>query len=228
MLRIWLVQATTMPDLRLAILQRLTAWKKNEDTTPPTYAWPGVNDLVTAQDLVGWRAFLEGCVLQAWAAKQQDYYDWLERKNTGRRWVETLIKRLWQISWDVWEHRRGELKNPLSPALLREHARLDALLAPEYDDIRSLAKKTAAGFTGPKKSYSPKPLNTNYNGWNPFPSQDNGIPVDTGTISMMNVLLCADICTHKPTVNIRPYPTKPAALAIASSLFTVLSRPPKS
>ena len=151
MLRTWLVQANTMPALRLTILQRIKAWKNNEDTTPPTYAWPGVNDLVTAQDLVGWRAFLEGCVLQAWAAKQQEYYDWLEKKNTGRRWVETLIKRLWQISWDMWEHRRGELKNPSSPALLREHARLDALIAPEYEDIRRLAKKDRRWFRRPKE-----------------------------------------------------------------------------
>ena len=110
-----------------------------------------MNDLVTAQDLIGWRAFLEGCVLQTWTVKQQEYYDWLEKKNTGQRWVETLIKRLWQVSWDMWEHRRGELKNPSSPALLREHARLDALITPEYDDIRQLAKKDRRWFRRPKE-----------------------------------------------------------------------------
>jgi hypothetical protein len=80
LLCLWLIQAATMPALRIAILQRLTAWKKHEDPQPPMYAWPGVNAPITQQDLLGWRAFLEGCVLQAWAAKQQDYYDWLERK----------------------------------------------------------------------------------------------------------------------------------------------------
>ena len=151
MLREWLIQAATMPALRLAILQRLHAWKNNDATCPPQYAWPGVNDIVTAQDLLGWRAFLEGCILQAWAAKQQEYYDWLERKNTGRRWVTTLIKRLWQISWDMWEHRKGALNNPLSPALLREHARLDTLIALEFDDIRRLFKKDRRWFRRPKE-----------------------------------------------------------------------------
>ncbi len=121
MLRSWLLETSTMPDLRIAILQRLSAWKNNDGIRPPTYAWPGVNDLVNEQDLLGWRAFLEGCLLQAWAAKQQEYYDWLERKNTGRRWVTTLIKRLWQISWDMWEHRKGELKNHVSYTHLRAH-----------------------------------------------------------------------------------------------------------
>jgi hypothetical protein len=151
LLRLWLIQAKTMPALQQAILQRLHAWKHQDAPRPPNYAWPGVNAIVTQQDLIGWRAFLEGCVLQAWAAKQQEYYDWLERKNTGKRWVTTLIKRLWQISWDMWEHRRGELKSPSSPALLREHARLDARVAVEFDDIRSLIKKDRRWFRRPKE-----------------------------------------------------------------------------
>jgi hypothetical protein len=56
-----------------------------EDPRPPMYGWPGVNDIITQQDLIGWRAFLEGRVLQAWAAKHQEYYDWLERKHTGKQ-----------------------------------------------------------------------------------------------------------------------------------------------
>jgi hypothetical protein len=38
-----------------------------------------VNDLVTKQDTIGWKNFLEGCVLQEWAEKQQEYYVWLQR-----------------------------------------------------------------------------------------------------------------------------------------------------
>jgi hypothetical protein len=140
-LSLWLTKVSTMPDLQHAILHYLSSWHRNDVPTIPQYHWPGVNDLITAQGTIGWRAFLEGCILQAWAAKQQEYYEWLERKNTGRRWVTTLIKRLWQISWDMCKHRKGELKNPLSPALLREHPRLDALIAPEFDDTRLLFKK---------------------------------------------------------------------------------------
>jgi hypothetical protein len=151
MLNRWLIKAMTMPDLRLAILQRLRAWKNLDAYCPPSYAWPGVNALVSTQDLLGWRAFLEGCVLQEWARMQQEYYTWLDKKNTGRRWVTTLIKLLWQISWDMWEHRKGELNSPSSPAFLREHARLDAQIAPEFDDIRSLMRKDRRWFKRPKE-----------------------------------------------------------------------------
>ena len=147
----WMLKSATMPDIRSAILNRLQAWQDEDPTPAPNYHWPGINELITQQHLVGWRAFLEGCVLKDWAAKQQSYYDWLQRKNTGKRWTTTLIKKLWEISWDMWEQRNGELKNPSSPAQLREHARLDALIAPEYTDLLTLAKKDRRWFRRPKE-----------------------------------------------------------------------------
>jgi hypothetical protein len=99
---------------------------------------------------VGWRVFLEGGLLKEWASKQQDYYDWLDKKNTGKRWTTTLIKKLWEISWDMWEHRNGELHNPASPAAFREHARLDALITLEYANIRRLSRKDLRWFRRPQ------------------------------------------------------------------------------
>jgi hypothetical protein len=143
----WLTQALTLPDLQAAILTRLRAWRDQDVNPPePSFHWPGVNNIVLDQDEVGWRAFLEGCVLQAWAAKQQEYYDWLKRRNTGKRWVTTLIKKLWEISWNMWEQRNGELKNPESPASLREHTRLDALITINYNDISTLAIRDRRWF----------------------------------------------------------------------------------
>jgi hypothetical protein len=148
----WLTKALTLPDIQAAIMTRLQSWR-NQDAVlpPPTYNWPGVNDLVKHQDLIGWKNFLEGCVLQAWAAKQQEYYDWLQRQNTGKRWITNLIKKLWEISWNMWEHRNGELTNPASPASLREHARLDAKILHEYEDVSTLYIKDRRWFRRPKE-----------------------------------------------------------------------------
>jgi hypothetical protein len=110
-----------------------------------------VNDLILKQSQIGWRAFLEGGVLKDWAAKQQDYYTWLKKKNTGRRWTTTLIKKLWQISWDMWEQRNGELKNPKSSASLWEHARLDVSITLEYTDLTTLATKDRPWFRRPQE-----------------------------------------------------------------------------
>jgi hypothetical protein len=139
-------KAHTLPNIRNAILSRLSAWHQGNDLLAPSYAWPGVNDIVLLQDSIGWRTFLEGGILHAWAAKQQDYYDWLQKRNTSKRWITTLIKKLWQISWNMWEHRNGELKNPASPASLREHARLDALISAEYTNPLPLYTKDRRWF----------------------------------------------------------------------------------
>jgi hypothetical protein len=150
-LRTWLTQARTMPDLANAIINRLRSWRSQTAPTPPTYNWPGVNDLILAQDSIGWRAFLEGAVLIAWAEKQQEYLVWLKRRNTGKRWVTTLIKKLWEISWDLWEQQNGELTNPASPASLREHARLGALIALDFQDQTTLATRDRRWFRRPKQ-----------------------------------------------------------------------------
>jgi tRNA A37 N6-isopentenylltransferase MiaA len=101
---------------------------------------------------------MEGGILHEWAAKQQEYYDWLQCRNTGKRWLTNLIKKLWEISWNMWEQRNGELKNPASPAALREHARLDAAIAQEYTDTIQLAKRDRRWFCRPKEVLFTEPL----------------------------------------------------------------------
>lgn len=44
-----------------------------------------------------------------WALIQQDYYDLLQSRRSGLRWLSSLIKKLWQVAWDLWEHRNGIL-----------------------------------------------------------------------------------------------------------------------
>jgi hypothetical protein len=140
-----------MPDLQHAILRYLSSWNNSSEPPIPQYHWPGVNDLVKAQSTIGWRSFLEGGVLKEWEAKQSEYYVWLKRRNTGRRWTITLIKKLWEISWDMWQHRNAELTNPQSTASLREHARLDILITNEYNNLLPLATKDRRWFRRPKE-----------------------------------------------------------------------------
>jgi hypothetical protein len=155
----WLTKLLTLPDLWTAILSRLTAWQAQAEVLPlPAYNWPGVNDIVWKQDRVGWRVFLEGGVLQDWAAKQQEYFEWLNKRNTGKRWITTLIKKLWQISWTMWDHRNKESKNPESPDPLQAHNRLDALITQQYKDLSTLATRDRRWFRRPKEVLFTEPI----------------------------------------------------------------------
>jgi hypothetical protein len=95
----WLTKTQTLPEIQQAILSRIQSWRNQDERfIAPNYRWPGLNTLVLAQDTIGWKNFLEGGVLQEWASKQQEYFDWLQRRNTGKRWITQLIKKLWEIS----------------------------------------------------------------------------------------------------------------------------------
>lgn len=131
-LEIWMRRQHTMPDIATAILSRMMQWRNNEPFTPPTYDWPGLNTLVLRQDSIGWQPFIEGCTDIEWEAKQQDYYSWLERRNTGKRWISSLIKKVWSIAWDMWQHRNQVKHAPQSEHFLQAQAALDICLRKEY------------------------------------------------------------------------------------------------
>ena len=56
---------------------------------------------------------------------------------------------MWEISWDMWEQRNGELTNPKSPVSLREHARLDYIIHLEYTDLLTIAIRDRRWFQRP-------------------------------------------------------------------------------
>ena len=154
-----MTRALTLPGIQQVIKSRLkTVRNRTEDLPATYYKWPGLNELVQAQDTLGWRIFLEVGILHEWAAKQQEYYDWIQKRNTGKQWITTLIKKLWEISWNMWEHRNREAKNPTSPAVIREHARIDAIITREYQDPSTLAQRDRRWFRRPKEVLFTEPL----------------------------------------------------------------------
>jgi hypothetical protein len=50
-----------------------------------------------------------------WQDVQQQYYLWLKRRNTGKAWVTALIRKVWEISWTMWDHRNDVRTSTLSP-----------------------------------------------------------------------------------------------------------------
>ena len=101
----WLTSQRTDPDITWQIIQGLTSWQ----TDPKAGAQPSTSLPRSAQEFIGWRPFLEGCISWEWRGQQQRYYETLNSRKTGRRWVTLLIRKLWDVSWDMWEHRNGIL-----------------------------------------------------------------------------------------------------------------------
>ena len=114
----WMTKHHTMPELTVAIIRSLKAWRSppahpiNRSTT----ARYGLQRALLEQDTIGWYSFLMGKVSIRWQAVQQKYFEWLKRRNTGKAWVKALILKVWQISWSMWDHRNDVRLNTTSPS----------------------------------------------------------------------------------------------------------------
>jgi hypothetical protein len=63
---------------------------------------------------------------------QQQYYVWLKCRNTGKAWVKALIQKVWEITWDMWDHRNKVQTKSLSPTSRRIIEALNAQIWDEF------------------------------------------------------------------------------------------------
>ena len=109
-LAVWMKKEKTHPGIRAAIIGYLKAWQA--DGPPPNLVGQQFFDVPVAianQNTIGWQAMMDGSLAQGWQSSQQRYYEYIRSKKTGLRWTSALIRKLWQIAWDMWEHRNGIL-----------------------------------------------------------------------------------------------------------------------
>lgn len=99
------------PDLPEAIITHLNLWRDGKDATDiHTTKWTRLtNQLLQAQCDIGWDLLLLGCCSFKWAEVMELYLKNMGSKTTGIRWVSALIRKLWDTSWDMWDHRNTYL-----------------------------------------------------------------------------------------------------------------------
>ena len=61
------------------------------------------------QKTLGPNAFAEGFLVQQWQQVQGRYLLETQSKRCPSRWTRELIKKLWMVSWDMWDSRNGEI-----------------------------------------------------------------------------------------------------------------------
>jgi len=92
------------PKLIELLLTELQAWRNGEPHTTTL-------QLAQTQLEIGWEAALDGWLSLDWQATQEAY--WLQwcRCKSSKRWTAELIKKLWNVAWDMWEHCNDTLHN---------------------------------------------------------------------------------------------------------------------
>jgi hypothetical protein len=124
-----LTKAKTAPSiirvilLRLAQLHSPTAWRPL-----PTNLPSDVKRAAAEQDTMGWRQFLHGRVSKGWEDAQER---WLvaratKWKRSCARWSTTLLIAVWELSFEMWEHRNRVFHDPTHPWRIAQSKDRDA------------------------------------------------------------------------------------------------------
>ena len=128
----WLYENRTCPDLRKLLQHILYRWKKGLEVTPlRDYDFEACKDVFVSQQQIGWRQLMGGCLSVEWARVQQSYYQWRDIRRTGKRWAISLIRKLWEIAWDLWDDRNDLLHSTPLAADLNGAASLDKAIREE-------------------------------------------------------------------------------------------------
>jgi hypothetical protein len=101
-----------------AILGHLDGWRN--DSTPTTYilqAW--MRPAFIDQDVLGWRNMLEGFLVLTWQDTQRIYFSHIGSARSPKRWTIALIQKLWEVAWNMWEHRNGILHDKEQSIILQ-------------------------------------------------------------------------------------------------------------
>jgi len=149
----WLESVHTANDVIYWIIQRLTEWRSAEPFSRAQSDMPGLLQAINAQDQIGWLAFLEGCIAVEWAGAQDAHFLWLGRRNTGKRWAASLVVKLWEAAWDLWDHRNQVKKHVETAQDVARRAAIMLAICSEHTFGKSgLPRRDWRLFTRPLRS----------------------------------------------------------------------------
>ena len=134
-LELWLVRQHTHPDIRFGVISILRASTRSLPWTPPFSSEPTIRHAFQQQQRLGTDDIMFGWWGNGWAEAQHGYLLSISRRTTGKRWLSRLIKKQWEIAWDLWRHRMEVSATPDSFLLSATHDRLNISIRTLFDQL---------------------------------------------------------------------------------------------
>jgi hypothetical protein len=106
-----LAKRHTHPGLTRFLLSRLLECKTRTPRKARRPMEHDLQELQDAQDDIGWDKFMFGNISVLWQEIQAQYFREKGKQNSDLRWKSALIQKIWQVTWDQWEHRNAILHN---------------------------------------------------------------------------------------------------------------------
>jgi len=95
----WLQSTHMAPEIRKEIINGLRTWQKDE----PMQTTPTTSEAAEEQTKLGWDLALEGCLSRKWHSQQETFWKVFWTRQSSRRWMSELIKKLLGVAWDMWQ-----------------------------------------------------------------------------------------------------------------------------
>lgn len=94
----------TDPAIGRIILLHIQAWRKDM-VVRVDEGERRMCDAVAEQNIIGWRNLMEGLWSKKWRRLQQRYYNKIESRKTGKKWMETISRTIRLAAFKQWDHR---------------------------------------------------------------------------------------------------------------------------
>ncbi len=124
-LKSWLRKQQTSLTLSEAIVASLQAWYME---TPTAVTSPHVTQLEEDQKTIRRDRLIEGWIPVSWRLEQEQFWSHIRTRKSSKRWTSELIKKFWDVAWDLWDQR--------NEALHTEATNRDLLDSQANDQIR--------------------------------------------------------------------------------------------
>jgi len=152
----WFQESNMAHELSEAILWGLHQWRDPQrKVASPT--GPYIMDQV----VIGWDQFLDGWLAKSWWLHQEAAWQGVRSCRSSWWWVAELIKKLWNVSWDMWAHRNGILhQSTLARQDILEKHVTDQICAIYAGKTQALPRDALGFIRKPKDQVLQLPLTT--------------------------------------------------------------------
>jgi len=158
-LKQWLREQGTTSEIRETLLRNLETWASDSQQEPST----PFNPLEVAQTKIGWDRLLDGWLSQYWRNQQEQRWSQVQSRKSSKRWTSALIQKLWDISWDMWEHRNNELHSGGVEQQQILHSAVDDQIQQAYDGgAQQLPRDALHLLNTPKETVLHYPLESKH------------------------------------------------------------------
>ena len=132
-IRKFLIEEETQPDMSRIIMACLTSWSMDTSRYPQRTSNAEIREALDIQDQgIGWTSFFEGCIAMEWTKIQEAYYKRIGSRKSGRRWTIELIKKLFDVAWDLWDHRNDVNNAKKNQATLYNMKKVDPEIRSQF------------------------------------------------------------------------------------------------